>query len=124
MSIQAARVRLQTFVEVAVTQEDLDLIFRKRPYVWRTSEKSMRHSANYLRNNLGLSEEELRLLVLRDPLIISLTKVIVTTSLFLTVRITGLGTLTYFCLFCSSSWLAMLDGACGTDLKPAAGQAG
>lgn len=76
MSIQAARVRLQTFAEVAVTQEDLDLIFRKRPYVWRTSEKSMRHSANYLRNNLGLSEEELRLLVLRDPLIISLTKVI------------------------------------------------
>ncbi len=76
MSIPAARVRLQTFVEVAGAQGDLDLIFKKRPYVWRTSEKSMRHSAGYLRNNLGFNADDLRLLVLRDPLIISFTKVI------------------------------------------------
>ncbi|BDA42652.1 Transcription termination factor MTERF4, chloroplastic [Coccomyxa sp. Obi] len=74
MSIRAARVKLQTFVEVAVAQEDLDPIFKKRPYVWRTSEKSMRHSASYLRSNLGFNAEELRSLVLRDPLIISVTK--------------------------------------------------
>ncbi|CAL8467694.1 g7232 [Coccomyxa elongata] len=74
MSIPAASVRLQSFVEVAGAQGDLDLIFKKRPYVWRTSEKSVRHSANYLRDNFGFNAEELRLLVLRDPLIISFTK--------------------------------------------------
>lgn len=117
MSIPAASVRLQTFVEVAVAQEDLDLIFKKRPYVWRTSEKSMRHSASYLRNNLGFDAEELRLLVLRDPLIISFTQVnIIYPPLCILAR--GFGTLTDFCLFCLDSWQAMLTGTCSTDLMP------
>lgn len=74
VSVPAARARLQTLVEVAAAQEDLDSIFRKAPTVWHTSEKSMHHTANYLMNKLGFDAEELRLLVLRDPLVISHTK--------------------------------------------------
>jgi len=67
--------RLQTLLDVGLNEQDLEVVVRRVPNIWRTSAKSMQNTARCLKDTVGFTTEELHALIVKEPYIIVTSKV-------------------------------------------------